>query len=169
MAVSHLDELANELITCGICTEAVQKEHGVWEGSIDWSRIFNHDETPQFVNYGVDGTANGLVYSGKGELCQKMLRENRECVTIHPFVSLAGDIDLCHVIFKGKGIKSHMAPKVAITKIPNLLISTTDIGTQDHTSLLAAYKQFYKVLTERNLDQWLFYLMDILHVLTVIF
>ena len=53
-------------------------------------RIFNNDETPQFVNYGVDGTAAGLVYAGKGEQCLKMQKENRECVTIHPFVSLSG-------------------------------------------------------------------------------
>ena len=41
-----------------------------------------------------------------------------------------------------------MAPKVAVTKIPNLLISTTDSGTQDHTSLLAAYNQCDKVHTK---------------------
>ena len=31
------------------------------------SRIFNHDETPQFVNYGVDPKSHGLVYAGKGD------------------------------------------------------------------------------------------------------
>ena len=64
---------------------------GIWEGEIDTNRIFNHDETPQFVNYGVDGTALGLVYAGKGETCKKMIRENRESVTINPFVSLSGN------------------------------------------------------------------------------
>ena len=54
------------------------------------SRVFNNDETPQFINCGVDGTSSGLVYAGKGDQCQKMLRENRECVTIHPFVSFSG-------------------------------------------------------------------------------
>lgn len=69
---------------------------GIWEGDIDTSRIFNHDETPQFVNYGVDGTALGLVYAGKGETCKKMIRENRESVTINPFVSLSGNfIKIC--------------------------------------------------------------------------
>ena len=28
---------------------------------------------------------------GKGETCKKMIRENRESVTINPFVSLAGE------------------------------------------------------------------------------
>ena len=54
-------------------------------------RMFNHDETPQFVNYGVDGTALDLVYAGKGETCKKMIRQNRESVAINPFVSLAGE------------------------------------------------------------------------------
>ena len=35
-----------------------------------------------------------------------------------------------------------MAPKEAVEKIDNLLISTTDNGCQDHTSLLACYKLF---------------------------
>ena len=64
----------------------------------------NHDETPQFVNYGVDGSANGLVYAGKGEECNQLIRENRECVTINPFVRLSGSVEICHLIFKGSGI-----------------------------------------------------------------
>lgn len=47
---------------------------------------------PQFINYGVDGTPNGLVYAGRGESCKKMKRENRECVTLHPLVSLSGNL-----------------------------------------------------------------------------
>ena len=43
-------------------------------------RYHYHDKTPQFINYGVDGTPNGLVYAGRGESCQKIIRENRECV-----------------------------------------------------------------------------------------
>jgi hypothetical protein len=42
----------------------------------------------------VDGTANGLVFAGKGESCKRMQRENRECVTIHPMASFAGKIFL---------------------------------------------------------------------------
>ena len=51
---------------------------------------------------------------------------------------------------QGRGITSHMAPEVAVTKIPNLLVSTADSGTKDHVTLLAAYKQFNKVLTKKN-------------------
>ena len=70
MAIRHLGELADELIESGIYTEAEQVEPGVWTGNIDTSRIFNHDETPQFVNYGVDETQGGLVYCGKGQECK---------------------------------------------------------------------------------------------------
>ena len=97
---------------------------------------------PQFINYGVESTPNGLVYAGRGESCQKMIRENRECVTIHPFVSFGGDIAMCHIIFKGKGISAYMAPKEAVMRIPNLLISTNDSGSQDHCTLLSAYQMF---------------------------
>ena len=32
--------------------------------------------TPQFINFGVLGTPDGLVYCGKGETCNEMLKEN---------------------------------------------------------------------------------------------
>ena len=35
----------------------------------------NHDETPQFINYGVDGSAKGLVYASKGRECNKLIQE----------------------------------------------------------------------------------------------
>ena len=41
-----------------------------------------------------------------------------------------------------------MAPQAAVEKITNLLISTNDSGSQDHTFLLAAYKKFHKYLEE---------------------
>ena len=88
--ILHSDALAIELMETGVMTEGEQLDTGVWNGNIDMARIFNHDETPQFVNYGVDGTPSGLVYAGKGETCSKLLRENREYVTIHPFVSFSG-------------------------------------------------------------------------------
>ena len=79
-----------ELISTGIFINAVKVGPGVWVGDIDLSRIFNHDETPQFINYGVDGIPNGLVYAGRGEACKRLEKENRESVTIHPLVSFAG-------------------------------------------------------------------------------
>ena len=54
----------------------------------------NHDETPQFINSGVNGSASGLVYAAKGDECNKLLRENRECVTVDPFVSLSGSVEM---------------------------------------------------------------------------
>ena len=79
-----------ELISTGIFSNAVKVGPGVWVGDIDLRRIFNHDETPQFINYGVDGIPNGLVYAGRGEACKLLQKENRESVTIHPLVSFAG-------------------------------------------------------------------------------
>ena len=87
MASNHLNELAEKLIECNIFIDANKLEKGVWQGDIDTTRIDNYDETPQFINYGVDGTPNGLVYAGRGESCQKMIRKNKESVTVHPFVS----------------------------------------------------------------------------------
>lgn len=80
MACQHIDELAEELQLVGITKNDQQIESGKWKGDIDLTRIFNHDETPQFVNYGVDVTPSGLVYAAKGESCKKVIRENRECV-----------------------------------------------------------------------------------------
>ena len=83
--------MAEELIACGIMKNYEKVKNGIWVGDIATERIFNHDETPQFINYGVDGTALGLVFAGKRETCKKkMIRDIRESVTINPFVSLAG-------------------------------------------------------------------------------
>ena len=49
IAIRHLGELADELIESELFTKAEQVEPGVWTGNIDTSKIFNHDETPQFV------------------------------------------------------------------------------------------------------------------------
>ena len=57
---------------------------------------------------------------------------------------------MCHVIFGAKGITDHMAPVEAVEKINNLLISTTENGVQDHSSLLAFYKLFDKHITKMN-------------------
>ena len=65
---------------------------------------------------------------------------NRECVTIHPFVSFNGDIGPCHAIYKGKGITSEMASKEVVDAIPHLLVSTSENCVQDNHTLLKAYK-----------------------------
>jgi len=87
-----LDSLAEELVTLEIFTNAEKTKTGIWSGDIDTSRLFNHDETPQFINYGVNATQSGLAYAARGESCKKMIRESRESVTICPVVSLAGSL-----------------------------------------------------------------------------
>ena len=82
--------MAKELIDAGIFTNTKQVAPEVWTGKINTSRVFNNDETPQFINYGVDGTPNGLVYAGRGESCKRMINENRECVTINPWFLCQG-------------------------------------------------------------------------------
>ena len=67
--MEHLVLHAEELITAGIFTNAVQFESVVWKGDIDTSRIYNHDETPQFVRYGHGGVAPELVYCEMGKEC----------------------------------------------------------------------------------------------------
>ena len=102
MTCSHLDAPAQELTDTGIFTNAKQIQPGVWTGKIDNTRVYNHDETPQFINYGVDSTPNGLVYTGRGESCKRIMRENRECVTNNPVVSLSGVSCVCHLVFGTK-------------------------------------------------------------------
>ena len=42
---------------------------------------------------------------------------------------------MCHLIFPGTCISSHMAPKTPVEKINNLLVPTADPGYQDGASL----------------------------------
>ena len=73
MAYSHHDALARELIDTGIFTNAKQIQPGVWNGKIYTTRMYNQDETPQFINYGVDSTPNGVVYAGHEESYKRMM------------------------------------------------------------------------------------------------
>ena len=153
MACEHLDDFAKEAISIGIFKEAVKKRNGVWEGTLDTSRVFNMDETPQFISNGQDGTQPRLVYAEKGQECKGFKYENRECVTIVPIVSFSGTIVECHVIFPAKQITSHMAPVEAVENIQNLLISTTDSGYQEGCTLLDSLKLFDKYLGENNIQR----------------
>jgi hypothetical protein len=98
----------------------------------------------------VDGTCTGLVYAGRGDACQKMIRENRECVTIMPFVSCSGDLSICQVVFKAKGITSAMVPPEAASQIKHLLISTAENGVSTQETFLAAAKEFDEYLEEKG-------------------
>ena len=66
---------------------------------------------------------------------------------------------LCHVIFSSKEI-SKMEPQSAVDKIPNLLISITDHGVQDHKSFLDFYKFFDNKLNECGIERPVVVLTD---------
>ena len=55
MATDYLDQLAALLIETGIAPTLRQKSPGVWVGSIDTSRMWAHDESPQFINLNSSG------------------------------------------------------------------------------------------------------------------
>ena len=160
MAVIHIDGLAQELIDANIFTNATMVEPGHWTGTIDGSRVFNRDETPQFLNYGIDGTSRNIFYCGKGEECKGLIAENRECVSIEPIISLNGDIVMCHVLFSADAIKSNMAPKAAVDNIDGLLISATERGFQTGKSCLRSYQQFDKYLIDANIQKPVVMLTD---------
>ena len=159
MAQEHLDGLAEELNRLGIATLNKVSE-GVWEGEIDTTRIFNRDETPQFINYGVGGTGPALSYCGRGEECLKLIKENRDSVTIEPFIGIDGSIPMCHVIFATSGLTSHMIPKSAVEAIPNLILSATANGYQDQKSCLQSYKQFNNYLIKEKIKKPVVMLTD---------
>ena len=74
----------------------------IWTGSIDNSCIFNHDKMPQFIDSGVSSSVTmALTCCGSSEKCEQMKEENRECVTIKPYITFDGEILMCHVIFAG--------------------------------------------------------------------
>ena len=161
MVRQYLDDLAEELIWTGIFMNAKQIEPGVWTGSIDTSHMFNHDEMPQFIDYGVSSSATRvLTYCGRGEKCELMKQENREYVTIEPYVSFDGEILMCHIIFPGTCISSHMAPKTAVEKISNLLVSTTNSVYQDGRTSLASYKMFAKAIKQNKVQKPIVVLTD---------
>ena len=58
------------------------------------------------------------------------------------------------------GITRNMAPEEAVQNIKNLLISSTEKGSQDHCSLLECYKLFDTYLTENNVERRVVVLSD---------
>ena len=153
VAKQHIDNLATELVLRGVMTEAKKVESGVWTGKLDHSRVMNNDETPQFIDYGTSGHANNVYYAGTGEGCSSASDENRECVTVHLMMNLKGEMMSCHVIFASSGISSNMAPASAVENIENLLISTTEHGSQTEKSLLRFYQELDKSLDARNIKR----------------
>ena len=150
MATNYLDELAEELIKTGIAPNLVQVEPGVWEGDVDTSRIWAHDETPQFINYRQGGNSQVPVFGASGEDCQRLIKENRDCVTVHPFSSFDGDMAMCQVLFSGSGHSSHMVPQNAADRIRNLLVTVNECGVTENKSLLAAYKHLDEIVEKKG-------------------
>ena len=76
------------------------------------------------------------------------------------YLYISGDTSVCQVIFSGKGISSQMAPEEAVINILNLVISTTERGSQDHNSLLAAYKVLDQHITKMDIKRPVVLLTD---------
>lgn len=53
-----------------------------------------------------------------------------------------------------------MAPKEAVERIPKLLVSTNDSGSQDHVTLLNAYQMFDTYLNDKNIKRPVVVLSD---------
>ena len=68
-------------------------------------RIIGHDEMPEFVNCGKSGQSKVQLISGKGNDCNNLTKENRECPTIHPLSIFSCDLAMCQIIFEGTGLK----------------------------------------------------------------
>ena len=143
MAIEYLDELAKLLIEVGIAPDLKQKSPGIWEGKVDVSRIWAHDETPQFINFNASGQSKKKIYAGSGDDCAELAKENRESVTVQPFSNFAGELTMVQVVFAGAGFTSHMCPKSAAGKIPNLLISVNQHGCSTGDTLYSAYKELF--------------------------
>ena len=58
---------------------------------------------------------------------------------------------MCQVLFGVTGITNQMAPAETVNKIQHLLVTTSESGVTDHKTLLAAYQEFDKYLTDKNI------------------
>ena len=150
MAIEYLDELARLLIEFGIAPELKTSAPGVWEGSIDLTRVWAHDETSQFINFNASGQRRKKVRAGSDHDCSKLFKENRESVTVQPFSNFAGKLAMVQVIFAGAGMTTHMCPENAVEKIPNLLVSVNESGCTTGDTLFAAYKKLSTIIATKR-------------------
>ena len=117
----------------------------------------------QFIDYGVSSSATrALTCCSRGEKCEQMKQENRECVTIEP-CQFDGKILMCHVRFPGTCISSHMAPKTAVKNINNIFVSTTDSDYQDRRTWLESAKMFAKVVKNNKVQKHIIVLVVVIH------
>ena len=143
MAIDYLDALAQLLIEVEIAPDLRKTAPGIWEGDVDVTRIWAHDETPQFINYKVSGQSKKKIFAGSGDDCAELSKENRESVRVQPFSNFARHLAMVQVVFAGAGMTNHMCSKSAAEKIPNLLVSVNESGCTTGDTLLAAYKELF--------------------------
>ena len=55
------------------------------------------------MNYNTTDNRRGLVFGVRGENSEVPAKSKRDCVTVQPFSTLAGDTSMCQVIFSGAG------------------------------------------------------------------
>ena len=98
-------------------TNAKQMCPGEWSGEIDENRILILTRLHNQLILKIIEAAQDF-YCPKGKACQKLIKENRELVTITPIVSIAGSKCMCPVVPSSKtgGITRSMAPKLAVKK-----------------------------------------------------
>ena len=60
------DSLAKKIVEVGEMINEQIIETGVWNGTVDKSRIFYCDESLQFIKYEIDGTSSGSFMLPKG-------------------------------------------------------------------------------------------------------
>jgi len=149
-AIEYIDDLAAVLIKIGIAPDLVKEVPGLWNGAVDLSRIWAHDETPQFINYNASGQSKKHVYAGIGHDCNKVTKENHECVTVQPFSNFAGEMAMCQVILSESGLNSQMCPLIAAGRIDNLIVSVNESGCSTGETLLAAYKELTKIIERKK-------------------
>ena len=130
----------------------------MWKGPIETTRIIGHDKIPQMINYG-KSSKQRLVFGVSGKNYEKLYKPNRECITVDPFSTMQGDTLMCQVIFSGSGHTSHMAPE-SVKNINELLITVNQSGVSDNCTLLAAYKELDRILSEKEIGRPVIILAD---------
>jgi hypothetical protein len=144
------------------------KELGIMEegGTISVEnsrRIFNCDETPQFINY-ASCTRTLRRVGVKGKRASKYTNENRESVTLSPLISLDGKCALLQVLFAQKYLRRDQvtpaifnAFKAAGTK---LILGCTERGYQTSKSWLDFLGYFDNWLTDEGIPRPVALLLD---------
>jgi len=154
-AQAHLDGLAAELKAVGIMDE---------DGFIVFpERIFNADETPQFMNYG-SSPRTATCTGEKGGAITKYTEEARVSVTLTPFISLDGKCPLLQVIWQSAYVTAETLSKSIFDKFRSagtrLLQSAAAKGYQTGASWLHALKAFDEYLDKEKIQRPVVLMLD---------